>query len=132
MFLVNIRVMTQAFQDYLNNCVWMGGEFGFPFADETVSLLQDLQLGNAGVAQVVARHEATSKRQAEHGWDFENYDSDFIYSDIAEKEQWYPFQRAAKKVKAKTMHTLLSIDSMQICTVYTMYNQHACIPNMHI
>ena len=35
----------------------MGGEFGFQMADRIVNLLRALQVGNAGLAQVRARHE---------------------------------------------------------------------------
>ena len=53
-----LKHTTQAFQDFHKACYWTGGAFGFDRADEIVSLLQAFQLGNAGVAQVVARHIA--------------------------------------------------------------------------
>ena len=78
----------------------MGSEFG---ADQVADLLQSLQVGNAGIAQVIARYEAKAKRQKENGYNSEPYDSDDNYPDIAEHEEWYPFQRAARKVHIRLL-----------------------------
>ncbi len=72
----------------------MGSELG-------ADLLQSLQVGNAGVAQVIARYEAKAKRREKNGYASEPYDSDDNYPDIAEHEEWYPFQRAARKVAVR-------------------------------
>ncbi|KAL3135661.1 hypothetical protein ABBQ38_006138 [Trebouxia sp. C0009 RCD-2024] len=91
-----LKHTTQSFQDYHRKCYWIGGKFGFGRADEIVSLLQAIQLGNAGVGQVVARHEAFWKTpRPRDNWDC---DSDDDYPSIAEGEEWYPFLKAAKKV----------------------------------
>lgn len=94
-----MKIMKPSFQDYLKNCAWMGGDFGYPGADVVVSLLQAYQVGNAGVAQAVARYEAKKQRRAELGLGIEDYDSDDSYPAILEEEEeWYPWDMAVKKV----------------------------------
>ena len=129
--------MTQSFQDYLKNCAWMGGEFGYPTADEVVSLLQAYQVGNAGVAQAVARFKAKRERRAGDGIDFDNYDSDDTYPDLPEEEDWYPLDRAAKKVTSKATPHLgvwwLYADHantmhIDVHCIHWKHHRHACDP----
>ena len=70
--------MTEASRSYFQRSMWMGGVLGFQVADRVVSLLQDLQVGNAGVAQIIVKHE--------------------LNIDMPDNEEWYPFERAAKRV----------------------------------
>ncbi len=71
--------------------------------DQVADMLQSFQVGNAGVAQVIARYEAKAKRREKSVYGSEPYDSDDNYPDIAEHEEWYPFQRAARKVAVKLL-----------------------------
>ncbi|KAL0025537.1 hypothetical protein WJX77_010821 [Trebouxia sp. C0004] len=71
----------------------MGSELG---VDQVVDLLQSFQVGNAGVAQVIARYEAKRQRREKNGHASEPNNSDDDYPDIS--EEWYPFERAARKI----------------------------------
>ena len=118
-----LKHTTQAFQDFHRACYWIGGAFGFDRADEIVSLLQAFQLGNAGVAQVVARHVArvaarheASRAIPRDSWDS---DSDDKYPSIA--KEWYPFLAAAKKVKRAVLHPCCTWNACASC----MYHPHS-------
>ena len=94
------------------NYAWMGGEFGYPTADEVVGLLQAYQVGNAGLAQAVVRYKVKRESRAEQQAcsHFDDYDSDDKYPIILpDEDEWYPFDRAAKKVTSRghPPHTLL-------------------------
>lgn len=90
---IALKYISQAFDNCLKSSLWRGSELG---VDQVADLLQSFQVGNAGVAQIIGRCEAKAKRRGENG--YEPYDSDDSYPDIAEHEEWYPFQRAARKV----------------------------------
>lgn len=88
-----MKYISQAFDNCLKSSLWRGSELE---VDQVADLLQSFQVGNAGVAQIIGRCEAKAKRRCENG--YEPYDSDDGYPDIAEHKEWYPFQRAARKV----------------------------------
>ncbi len=88
-----LKFISQSFDNCLNSSLWRGSELG---VEQFADLLQSFQVGNAGVAQIIARCEAKAKRRETNG--YEPHDSDNKYPDIAEHEEWYPFERAARKV----------------------------------
>ncbi|DBA80004.1 TPA: hypothetical protein ACH3X2_007502 [Trebouxia sp. C0005] len=92
---ITLSFMSKLYNDCMKSRYWMGSDLGM---DQVADLLQSFQVGNAGVAQVIARYEAKRKRQHKNGHASEPYDSDDEYPHIAEREEWYPFHRAARKV----------------------------------
>ena len=106
---IALKYISQSFEDCLKSSLWRGSELGIKSVirwDQVTDLLQSFQVGNAGVAQIIARCEAKAKRRENHG--DEPYDSDVNYPDIAEHEEWYPFERAARKVAVRLLVSYLS------------------------
>ena len=97
---ITLSFVNQSFHNCLKSSLWMGSELG---VDQIADLLQSFQVGNAGVAQAIARCEAKRKQRDKNGFASEPYDSDDDYPDIAEHEEWYPFQRAARKVRIRLL-----------------------------
>jgi len=97
---ISLSFMSKTYQNCIESCNWMGSELG---VDQVVDLLQSFQVGNAGVAQIIARYEAKGKRREKNGYASEPYNSDSDYPDIAKHEEWYPFQRAARKVAVRLL-----------------------------
>lgn len=97
---ITLSFMSKLYNDCMKSRYWMGSDLGM---DQVADLLQSFQVGNAGVAQVIARYEAKRKRQHKNGHASEPYDSDDEYPHIAEREEWYPFHRAARKVCSRLL-----------------------------
>ncbi len=107
------RYMTETFNQYAQACAWLGGPCGLAYyVDGYVNMLRDFQVGNAGIAQVIARHEDKCNRPQEEDTEFCDdcvYDSDDSMPTIAEREDWYPFDQAAEKVRYQMIEHLTSI-----------------------
>ncbi len=95
---MTLMMMAHPFQGCAANCAYLGGPCGLAeLVDGHGDLLRDLQVGNAGVPQVLARRQAERRRQQEAD-PKDDYDSDdgFVASSV--KDKWYPFDTAAKQV----------------------------------
>lgn len=106
-----LKYLSQSFENCSRSSLWRGSELG---VDQITDLLQSFQVGNAGVAQIIARCEAKAKRQEKNGYGSEPYGSDVDYPGIAEHEEWYPFERAARMVAVRV---LVSYMSNRACNV---------------
>ena len=138
---------TPQFQEYLKTSVWWGGPCGLPSADQYAINLREMQIANAGLAQVVARFEEKKRRQRESGHyvaECDSDDEDPYFADMVpdcfvniiesaqvdmlsdERQEWldeyFPFQKAANKVKHNLYFkaTLCMPVTIGCWTVYTI------------
>lgn len=70
---------------------------GWSGADDYVKALKKVQMGNHGVAQVLARHKARRANKEAQRVPYDDYTSDDSWPEMAEKDVFFPFDKANKK-----------------------------------
>ena len=82
---------------------------GWSGADDYVKALKKVQMGNHRVAQVLARHKARRANKEAQRVPYDDYNSDDSWPAMAEKDDFFPFDKANKKV----MH-VISFDQVYL------------------